>query len=423
MKRIKNFLTVISKYFIPFMLLNETVFVKIFEKEFWRIRIVFSLICIVFYLIIRVVSEQNRPISKKEYILFAILVIHIVLNFTNNMGRRILGYPYTILVWGLFYFNLDIFFDKNINYKKVISFFSPFVFCSMILSGVALLMWLKKYSYWDEKLKYFIGYMQGLNYGTSKKVDILYGLYLDTNHAATFSLFSFILSAFACFKGRYGIVFKSINALNVAIQIGYIYLTKSRGIIVTIALILILVVVMYALRKYRENKKIIAFLILLCLIVGLFSGIKIYEKITTKGFTSSRLKIWDEGLNMFFENFFFGVGINRTKDFALKNPTIYPILSGGKALHNSFLDLFVAYGFLIGIPVIIMLIDMLIFLIRETYAKRICSLYLLMFLILGISSFFLSCLFLGLNLMNVLFAVTCGIVRIKIKNDKGEKFG
>ena len=422
MDKLKKFSVLLVKYFIPFMLLNETVFVFIFGREFRYLRIGIFGIFVLLYFVLRFIGDFNKPLKKRDYIFFILISVNILINFSNKVDRRLLAYAYAIVIWLLFYLNSELIFGSKFDSKRLISLFAPFIFCSMILSTVALGMYLKKIGYWDEKLKYFIGYRTGLDYGTGKEVKILYGLYLDTNHASVFSLFSCILSLFICLKSQSNIIFKAINALNIGIQMEYIVLAKSRGVLVTIVAIFFLYAVAYALWKYKEKKKITALSILAILVIIILVGVKIYKRITVKGFSSTRLLIWNEGLNVLFENFFFGVGINRLADYALMNPLKYPILSWNKALHNSYLDLFVAYGAIIGFFVGIKLIKDFVTLAHQTYLKQKDVIYLTLFLELAIPAFFLSCLFLGLNLMNVIFAIVCGIMRIKIKSKENKIF-
>ena len=87
MKKTSTLLAILSKYFVAFMLLNETVFNVILKKQFWYLRLVFGVVFILFYIGLRVLGQINKPISKKEYLVFALFAVTMIANFGKSVDR------------------------------------------------------------------------------------------------------------------------------------------------------------------------------------------------------------------------------------------------------------------------------------------------------------------------------------------------
>lgn len=164
-----------------------------------------------------------------------------------------------------------------------------------------------------------------------------------------------------------------IKALHVFILIFIIYLTNGRTAITSI---FILMLVYTIVERKRVNKKYILLILSLILIVFIIifinKGIVDSKIIITKQITSSvslklREEILTNSLNIFKDNFLFGIGPGQF-------PIIYPYYSNGNELvfihhaHNDYIQFLVEYG-TVGVLIILFLYYKMIVFIRYALKK------------------------------------------------------
>lgn len=203
---------------------------------------------------------------------------------------------------------------------------------------------------------------------------LLYGIYTDTNHAAAYSLIFAAYSVLlyhACKNGLLGgrtRGYKWFALGNLAVQLCYFPLANSRGGWLALCLGILVGILVWCHAKKRRDGLLLALGSVAAVVLGLLilrtclsrlslaAGGPIsplqgrampmaadsFDK-TGASLDGGRFAIWREALALFFRHPLFGTGPGNNASFA----EVYfggGILAGGKAIHNSFLDLLVDYG-------------------------------------------------------------------------------
>lgn len=303
-------------------------------------------------------------------------------------------------------------------------------------------------------------------------VYILFGLFTDTNHAATYSVFFclFGLLLFAeCKKGLFknqkaNTIGKVFGIVSAVVQFIYYPLANSRGAWLSLLLIMFFITfTLFVIKKKEDHtsfkttvlsllKSSVTVLVCSCLIFSCrwvsttasFSISKIFaDNIKTPQSSVSqtdsdldekevidydkgsffagagRLEIWSNGLKIFVKHPILGVNFNNIAHYA-KQVIPEHKLANGTALHNSYLDLLISYGILGFLPLIIFfgysVINILKRIFKEKSVNTATVIILGMALFLACNSFFLSNLFINTTAMYFILLVSAGYI-ISITED------
>ena len=301
---------------------------------------------------------------------------------------------------------------------------------------------------------------------------ILYGAYVDTNHASVYSLtfatISVILFIF-CKKGIFSKNWqnklgKIFAIANLSVQLIYFPLANSRGGWLSLIIALFVVSFLLFSSKLTLKKQALKSLMALALsivcvatmVLGLFAlragasqapivaekaivyihklidfgdddkpqtptvdkdkeqmpSADKFEK-TDDGTGAGRLTIWKESLELYVNHPIFGVGPNNTEYFGMKHNISGDKIKYGTAIHNSYLDLLVEYG-IVGFGILISfwaicLVKVVKDLLKNG-AKKDVSYYACAFALLFISggSALLSCVFVNTTAMYFMMLVLVG---------------
>lgn len=305
-------------------------------------------------------------------------------------------------------------------------------------------------------------------------VYILYGLFKDTNHAATYSIFFCIFGLLLfkeCKKGLFkskkaNTIGKIFGIVSAVVQFIYYPLANSRGAWLSLSLIMFLITfTLFVTRKKEESisfkntvlsllKSSVTVLVCYCLIFSCrwvsttvsFPISKLFadnilktpqisnsqtepDKSQTKPDMDNsqtvnyskgnffagagRLDIWSNGMKIFAKHPILGVNPNNISYYAKQ---IIPEhkLANGAALHNSYLDLLISYGILGFLPLIVFfgysVINILKKIFKEMSVNTTTIIILGMALILACCSFFLSSLFINTTAMYFILLVSAGYI-------------
>lgn len=240
---------------------------------------------------------------------------------------------------------------------------------------------------------------------------LLYGIYVDTNHAAMYSLlftaYSFMLLD-AYFRGYCGKKWQKIlgsvfAVVNIIVQVCFFPLANSRGAWLSLLVALFLAGVLYV-YFHCENRirPILARMVTsgLCMVIFVafvYSGLMhlrtgisqfsvwlntessvqnpslesepegtdpkptvppisdmesdSFEKLDN-GTGSGRLVIWKDALELFLKKPLFGTGPGNNQYYAIKFGVAQDKIANGTDVHNSYLDLLVDYGLFGAVPMV-----------------------------------------------------------------------
>lgn len=305
-------------------------------------------------------------------------------------------------------------------------------------------------------------------------VYILYGLFRDTNHAATYSVFFCLFGLLLFTECKKGLFKKSITntigkifgIASAVVQFIYFPLANSRGAWLSLLLILFSIsFIFFVVRKKEEHtsfktsvlsllKSSVTVLVCYCLIFSCrwvsttasFSISKIFADHILKTPQSSnsqtvpdnsqtvpdiddsqtvdyskgsffagagRLEIWSNGLKIFVKHPILGVNFNNIAHYAKQVVPEHKLAEGG-ALHNSYLDLLISYGILGFLPLIIFFGYSVINILKKIFKERSVNtttlIILGMALFLACNSFFLSNLFINTTAMYFILLVSAGYI-------------
>lgn len=299
-------------------------------------------------------------------------------------------------------------------------------------------------------------------------VYILYGLFRDTNHAATYSVFFCLFGLLLFTECKKGLFKKSITntigkifgIASAVVQFIYFPLANSRGAWLSLLLILFSIsFIFFVVRKKEEHtsfktsvlsllKSSVTVLVCYCLIfscrcVATNTSFLIQKKISDSSINTpqssdvpivseniedsdgdsfdkgdffagaGRLEIWSNGMKIFVKHPILGVNFNNIAHYAKQVVPEHKLAEGG-ALHNSYLDLLISYGILGFLPLIIFFGYSVINILKKIFKERSVNtttlIILGMALFLACNSFFLSNLFINTTAMYFILLVSAGYI-------------
>lgn len=274
---------------------------------------------------------------------------------------------------------------------------------------------------------------------------LLYGIYTDTNHAALYSLVLIvygIVLLLACIRGEYTQKWKNVMGgcfavVSILVQSCYFPLANSRGawLAMGIALFLSVFVFLYSqvIGKGGTARRCVVSLAVACIILvavcGGFLGIRasmatlaselgfndsteviegaaekdLFEK-TNEEFGAGRITIWKDALKLVGSKPIFGHGSGNISFYSKIYSPDGVIAAGKVDVHNSYLDLLLAYGvvgfiFLMGFFVV-GIIRGLVQLIITKHKCDVCFfLSTAVVIIIACGSCLLSCAFINTTAM------------------------
>lgn len=419
-----------------------------------------------------VVRRILKKLPNRSFLLlfFLATVITAVTTIEAGAVSNIKGWIFVVLPLAAFY-PLCLLTSEENRKKVLIKAMLGAAIVIFATSALALAMYLQRFSQevtymgesWTLGIRHYIP-------GDETTAVLLYGIYTDTNHAAAyavaFAAYSVVLFQ-SCLKGLFrrhwqnvlGAVFA---ALNFVVQACYFPLANSRGGWLCLLIAFVLCAFAWGYRKIQvsgNGRRIAAAVLSAVLVtgtlygslVGLRSGLSDLSMVITYGIPShddtsnttpatgpsstgpsatvpptvpedsfnktdngsgsGRLSIWKEGLELFTKRPVFGTGPSNNAYYADKY-NVGVLLAEGDALHNSFLDLLVDYGF-VGFISLIGFWGACLWAVLRTIWSRGKTLgmdfYLNVFIVLFVAgiSVFLSCTFINTTAMYYLMLLPC----------------
>jgi len=210
-------------------------------------------------------------------------------------------------IYGFCYFSLFLIFYNLKNFLKISELFYPFVLCSSFVVIFSIIIYL------GFKPTFYLSDQDQLDSYTDLKFGGgligFSGVYLNQNSFSIMLLIS-IVSIYSYILSAVNISKRYINFLYLMLIFSFffLFLTMSRGAILSILLIIFL----YFLKGYRNKSTFYIFgsLVALGVILYLFfyQYIDFFINRVQNDGTSSRSEIWVDAFNVFTHNFLFGVG-------------------------------------------------------------------------------------------------------------------
>lgn len=274
----------------------------------------------------------------------------------------------------------------------------------------------------------------------SKTALVVPGVYADTNHAAAFAVIAALLSLLLLRECRRGLFKKTwankatggFAAANIAVQALYFPLANSRGGWLSLIAALLLSGYFWLRYKFRKDGALVrrvkaiagaALAAALCCgaLLTLRTGcaqIYEYSAVTRQGeaasgfdktaesgyeVTAGRFGLWKDALDLYGKRPIFGVSPGNSGYYSAlffdKNS-----LSGGKAIHNSYLDLLVDYGAVGFALLMCFFLCCALKVLRQTGARSGgcewgCFPVMCGVVMIACSAFFLSCVFINCTAM------------------------
>lgn len=400
---------------------------------------------------------------KKTFRLFAFSAfITMLITLRAGLVQNIKSFTLVILSVVTFY---PICMKKNIMHRKRVLFLSTMgamavLFIASLIS-IVLFFFNVSETITIAGRQYLFGiYMYGSN------TIVVPGIYEDTNHAATFAAVSALIGTALFFECRKGLFTRKIfntagkifGVLNLCVQMVYFPIANSRGGWLSLS-VAVLVTSFFAfwikLKKnniqYSKIRSIIASIAVTCLCMLLLLGSRSLSMTTfqivsagEKGYTENvedienrvsygftkggglidlsgagRVEIWKEAMEVFLKHPLFGVGPNNSSYFARLHLQD-GILSKGKAIHNSYIDLLVSYG-IVGFTALMLFFVRCMFSVLNTLTKlpnKCDNCYLLAVcsvIMVTCSSFFLSNIFVSCTATYCLLLILCGYLLLPIE--------
>lgn len=288
--------------------------------------------------------------------------------------------------------------------------------------------------------------IQFFKYNSGAQALILFGFNVDSNHAALFSLISIAFTVwFLAYRERFALIGKTLTVavicawVNLVVIIPAFVLHNSRGSRWTVYLLIFLFTPVFVRLSTRVKRgRMLQSLVALVAALVVFAGVNVVVEETTaayvtaadyylprvtdsaentddipdeinfgKGYASQSARpiIWKETFEVWQTSPFFGVGPYNASDIAKQHKigdseTGY--LKRDVAIHNSYLDVLVAYG-LAGIAVyaLFFLWAFIAFLkrLRTVPLDTEDALFLLIIVAIMGGTFFLTSIFLGFEYM------------------------
>ncbi len=333
-----------------------------------------------------------------------------------------------------------------------------------VASSVALVLYLVRFSrvITYNGISHVIGYRYYIPDDPTSGM-LLYGIYMDTNHASIYALIFAAYSLFGileCRKGLFGKRWQNtlgtvLFVCNFVVQILYFPLANSRGGWLSLILVLTAVLFLFFYGKRLTNRKpvmrfaVAILLAVVCtfaacniIVIGrtgvsyasvtmhdpsidignpdetdpgsLLPGIEDNDDFTKKDsfMGSGRIGIWKNAMELYSHSPIWGIGPNHRYYAEKYNMRGTPMWKG-TAVHNSYLDLLLDYGVLAFATMIVYCLLCFAKVWKKAWGdgKNLNSCYYIvsfMTLLIAFASLFLSCIFINTTAMYFLMLISMG---------------
>lgn len=283
---------VLSFFYGIYLFLYEIKFLRDIIPVIHPVLIIWAAVVIFYAVFFRKVL-LSTPYWKILFCFFLSMIVSVILNITVNPILSLKSWVMAFLPLALFYIS---FFQYGQNERESI-FIKVMIGASVVVfiaSLVALIMFLLRYS----AVVSFLGGEQQLGIrlydpSSDNNAIILYGIYVDTNHAAAYSLiFAFysLVLFFSCRKNLFRLRWQNLlgqfyAVLNFFTQIFYFPLANSRGGWLTLGITIFILIFLFVFHRIflRHNMifrfisvfviSIICVCFVTCLLIGLRSGV------------------------------------------------------------------------------------------------------------------------------------------------------
>lgn len=293
---------------------------------------------LIFLLISSVKALSERVETSFVLLLFLIFMYFICLSISKVLNFGLYDSLMFSFLYGFCYFSLFIVFYNLKNFLKIHEFFKPFVFCSIIIVLISLLI--------------YAGFQPNFYFSDQEQLDRYIelkfgggligfsGAYLNQNSFSIVLLMSIIsIYVYTLTISEINKIYLKILYVFLGLSVLFLFLTISRGAILSLAIILLL----YLIKGYRSKSSFLIFfmLIILSVIVYLFFYQYVdffINRIENDG-TSNRTEIWADAFNVFSDNMFFGVGDYRymeTNGVKLSAHNVYIHKLASEGIFSSF---------------------------------------------------------------------------------------
>lgn len=357
-KKITNILSN-NLYFGLFYLFISLCFTSILKEiPFLNILSKLAIIWGVFLTLYHIVKIIKRKPTMMELSIIIFLVFTLIINLIfyhsiDNLKVWIINF---IFLLGLFHVNLE----KDIKTLKkevsIISYFiSSFTFIFAFISNILLIM-----------KKSFI--INGTLYGYDTVKDLYPGLYIYKNALAIASGIGILITVYLLFENNNAsIKLKTFFRFNILVQVISLIFSKGRS-----AYFLVIAVPFVLLFMHIKNKSIRKALIIVPSIACISGFAAFHDRLYT--FLSARNELWYSAWLLIKQNFVFGVGNESLVQnvYSMRPGVILPGIEDG-GLHNIFMQVLTANGFISLILFICILYFNLSFLVKKadfSYAKE-----------------------------------------------------
>ncbi len=372
---LKKITTILSNnlYFCLFYLFISLCFTSIL-KELPFINILSKLAIVwggilAFYHTIKIIKRKPTMVELSIIIFlgFTLLINLIFYHSIENLKIWIINF---IFLLGLFYVNLE---KSPKTLKKELSIISYsisiFTFIFSFISNVLLIL---KKSFVINNILY--------GYDTVKK---LYpGLYIYKNALAIASGIGILVTVYLLFENNNAsIKLKTFFRFNILIQSISLLFSKGRS-----AYFLVIAIPFVLIFMWLKNKWIRKAMIIIPSIACIAGFAAFHERLYN--FLSARNELWYSAWLLIKQNFFFGVGNDSLVEnvYSMRPNVILPGIEDG-GLHNIFLQILTANGFIVLILFISILYFAFSFIVKKvdfSYAKERRLDLVLLSLVVGI---------------------------------------
>ena len=382
------------------------IFLFLYELKFFRERISlvhpvligWAGIVIVYHVILRK-KWKTIPYWKCLAAFSICAGITALINYQAGLMSNIKSWVMVVLpLWSFFSVCIDV--KEEDKTKKMLTVLSGAAVVIFVASVTAVCMFLVRYhdmvSLWG--VEDFVGVLF-LKVNSTMTTTILYGLYVDSNHAAAYSIIFAIYSLIllnAIYKGSFKskiviICGKIFAVVNFVVQLCFFPLANSRGGWLSLAVASFAVAFLFFFHQRFCARKAVTIRALLSLfasvaiglmicagLVAVRNGMSLFsasvssqmtsqeEKESTDnddvevdsfekaddGTGSGRLTIWKDAVELFVRKPLFGTGPGNNQYYAAKYAVAQNKIAKGTAVHNSYLELLVGYGVLGTVPLL-----------------------------------------------------------------------
>lgn len=329
-----------------------------------------------FFIFLFLYKEIKISFHNYEIFLFIFLMFYILTSFVSedymSSLRMILG---IVMVFSI-YILLKYLFSKidnnpNLNLEKIlINSFSFFLIISLILYIMGMSQIDTNYWLYNEE-RIFFGVI------VDRSIPRIIGMTSDPNFFALYCtpMFFYLYLKNQKSKKEFLLLFLTLFA---------IILTFSRGGIIAIFLIILIQLMLKGFsllvnkNKLISLKKVLSYLILTIITLGIIiylSNVEfiveiIEKRMRTSNTGSGRFEIWTNGLSLFYDNCFIGIGIY---NFQYYNNLIF---NDGHYMHNTHLEMLVESG-IIGFTLYFLFLLLLLIELVKLSLKNNKYIYLL----------------------------------------------